>query len=239
MNPFDWKFAKAMSSSYFPSSCQRYSAWILSAKVAALGEGTSRFKVGDRVMTMSARLGAYAEYIVVDESILPSVPPSLSNVNAATLPIPALTAWQALHTHEVIRPGATVLIHGASGIVGAFAVQFAKAEGAKVIGTASGKNRGYVMSLGADGFIDYEQESFEEHVKDVDLVLDFALIGGSMNTTERSWGVLKANGAIVSVGDPTVAQKAPKGLYAYFPTIKPDASQLEAIDESLALRELK
>jgi NADPH:quinone reductase-like Zn-dependent oxidoreductase len=132
----------------------------------------SRFQVGDRVMSLSQSMGAYAEHIVVDEKILAYAPKSLKDVAAPTLPIPALTAWGALH------PGIKALIHGASGNCGAFAVQFANAAGAKVVGTASGKNREYVLGSGADEFIDYQTEQFEERTKDIDLVLAFFLVGG-------------------------------------------------------------
>lgn len=224
-----------MSEISFPSNCRRY----LVGTVAALGDGLSRFEVGDRVMTISTSLGAYAEHIVVDEKILARVPTALGDMDAATLPIPALTAWQSLHAAGDVRPGMRILIHGASGTVGAFAVQFAKAEGATVIGTASAKNRDYVLGLGADVFIDYQAETFEDRVKDIDLVLDYVLIGGSRNTTDRSWGVLKPNGAIVTVADPAIMGKIPAGYRGFFPSIEGDATSLETIAEQLATGKIR
>lgn len=229
MNPFDWKIREGYVRDIIPLQLPTILRVDFSGTVVGLGENASRFKVGDRVMTMSNSLGAFAEYITVDESILARVPAGLSDILAPTIPIPAMTACQSLHTAGEPRPGMKILIHGASGIVEAFAVQFAKLQGAVVIGTASAKNRDYVMSLGADEFVDYETENFEEKVKDIDLVLDYVLVGGTRNTTDRSWGVLKPNGAIVSVADPSILGKVPKGLRGFFPQIGPNATSLEAV----------
>lgn len=239
MNPFDWKVREGYVKDLMPLQLPATLGVDFVGTVVALGENASRLKVGDRVMTMSTSLGAYAEHIAVNEDILARVPDALDDVGASTLPIPALTAWQSLHTAGEIRPGIKILIHGASGIVGAFAIQFAKAEGATVIGTASGKNRDYVLGLGADEFVDYQTEEFEKRVKDVDLVLDYVLLGGARNTTDRSWGVLKPNGAIVSVADPAVTSKTPVGLRGFFPNIQPDTSRMEAIAEDLAAGKIK
>lgn len=234
MNPFDWKIREGYVKEVLPLQLPATLGVDFVGTVAALGEGASRFKIGDRVMTMSTSLGAFAEHVAVDESILARVPNKLDDTSAATLPIPGLTAWQSLHTAGKPFPGMKILIHGASGITGAFAVQFAKLAGATVIGTASAKNRNYVLSLGADEFIDYQTEKFEDRVKDIDLVLDYVLVGGSGNTTDRSWSVLKPNGAIVSVADPTILDKIPQGFRGFFPSIQPDAARLEEIAQHLA-----
>lgn len=239
MNPFDWKIREGHVRDFVPLQLPTVLGVDFVGTVAALGDGLSRFKVGDRVMTISTSLGAYAEHIVVDEKILARVPTALGDMDAATLPIPALTAWQSLHAAGDVRPGMRILIHGASGTVGAFAVQFAKAEGATVIGTASAKNRDYVLGLGADVFIDYQAETFEDRVKDIDLVLDYVLIGGSRNTTDRSWGVLKPNGAIVTVADPAIMGKIPAGYRGFFPSIEADATSLETIAEQLATGKIR
>lgn len=241
MNPFDWKIREGHVRDHDgnPLALPLILGVDFVGTVTALGQGASRLAVGDRVMTMSRNLGAFAEHIAVDEAILARVPPALSDVNAATLPIPALTAWQSLHAAGEPRPGMRILIHGASGTVGAFAVQFAKAAGATVIGTASAKNRDYVMSLGVDEFIDYRTEAFEDRTRDIDLVLDYVLVGGDRNTTDRSWGVLKPGGAIVSVADPTIGAKIPDGYRGFFPMIVPDAARLEAIAEQLASGSLR
>nr|POE63599.1 quinone oxidoreductase [Quercus suber] len=233
MNPFDWKIREGYVKERLPLKLPAILGVDFVGRVVALGEAASRFKVGDRVMTMSRSLGAYAEHIAIDESILARVPEALSDADAATIPIPGLSAWQTVHAAGPLHAGMKVLIHGASGTVGAFAVQFAKAAGAKVFGTASGKNRQYVLGLGADEFIDYQTEKFEDRVQDVDLILDYVLLGGSNNTTDRSWSMLKPNGALVSVADPSTAFKAPEGLKGLFPQIYPDVSQMEEIAEKL------
>ena len=234
VNPFDWKIREGWVKDEMPLPLPYVLGVDFAGTVVALGAGASRFEVGDRVMTMSNSLGAFAEHIVVDEATLARVPGSLSDYEAATLPIPGITAWRSLHEAGELKSGAKVLIHGASGTSGSLAVQFAKAEGAYVIGTASAKNRDYVMSLGADEFIDYQTERFEDRVKDIDLVLDYVLVGGEMSTTDRSWSVLKPDGAIVTVADPSILGRIPEGRRAFFPVIVADADLLRSIGEKRA-----
>jgi NADPH:quinone reductase-like Zn-dependent oxidoreductase len=241
VNPFDWKLREGYLKDLVPLQLPAILGVDVVGTVSALGEGSQRFKVGDRVMTMSRALGAHAEFIAVDEAILARVPESLSNAEAATLPIPTLTAWTVLKAGGEVRPRMKVLIHGASGVTGAFAVQYAKAAGAEVIGTASGKNRDYVLGLGADQFIDYENEKFEEQVKDVDFVFDFVLIGGDRNTTSRSYDVLKPNGAFVTVADPMSVMngKIPEGKRGFFPQVVPDPAILERLAQEVADKKIK
>jgi NADPH:quinone reductase-like Zn-dependent oxidoreductase len=239
MNPFDWKIREGYVKDFVPLQLPAILGVDFVGTVVDCGEGASRFKKGDRVMTMSTKLGAFAEHIAVDESILARVPDGLDDASAATLPIPALTAWQALHAAGEIRRDMRILIQGASGLVGAFAIQFAKMEGAIVIGTASAKNRQYVMDLGADEFIDYQTEKFEERAKDIDLILDCILMGNDRQTTDRSWSVLKPNGAIVSVSDPTIMSKIPPGFRGYFPDIQLDAARLESIAKQVEAGQIK
>lgn len=239
INPFDWKIREGFVKDEMPLPLPYVLGVDFSGTVAALGEGASRFKVGDRVMTMSNALGAFAEHIVVDEATLARVPDSLSDYEAATLPIPGITAWRSVHEAGELKPGSRVLIHGASGTSGSLAVQFAKAEGAYVIGTASAKNRDYVLSLGADEFIDYQTERFEDRAKDIDLVLDYVLVGGDMSTTDRSWSVLKPDGAIVTVADPSILGRVPEGRRAFFPHIVADADLLQSIGQKRASGQIK
>ena len=239
MNPFDWKIREGYVRDQLPLQLPATLGVDFFGTVVALGEGCSRLKVGDRVMTMSTSLGAFAEHIAVAEDILARVPATLDDASAATLPIPALSAWQALHTAGEIRSDMTILIHGASGTVGAFAVQFANAAGARVIATASGKNREFVIGLGADTFINYKTDNLEQLTKDVDLVLDFILVGGNKNAMNRSWSVLKSGGAIVSLADPNILRLIPTGIRGFFPSIQPDADLLEAIADQLATGKVK
>lgn len=139
-----------------------------------------------------------------------------------------MTAWQALFDVAGVSPGQTVLIHAASGGVGIFAVQLAKLKGAKVIGTASANNLELVKELGADEVIDYKTTKFEDVVSNVDMVLD--TIGG--DTRERSWGVIKPNGILVSLISslpPSQATALEKGVRAVGLVMQPQASQLTEI----------
>lgn len=164
--------------------------------VDEVGQGVDAFHPGDAVYAKSNMgQGGYAEFTVVNASQAARKPDSLSFVEAAAVPTAGLTAWQALFDTAGLQNGQTVLIHGAAGGVGNFAVQFAKWKGARVIGTASGDHVQFLKELGADEVIDYKQQRFEDVVHDVDVVLD--TIGG--DTLERSWGVLKRGGFLVTL----------------------------------------
>ncbi|SAI23660.1 NADPH quinone oxidoreductase [Bordetella ansorpii] len=170
--------------------------------------------------------GAYAEFALVPREALAPKPQSLDLVEAAAVPLAALTAWQGLFEHGRLEPGQTVLIHAASGGVGHFAVQFAKARGAQVIATASGEAGEFVRSLGADMVIDYRKEAFERQTPPVDLVFD--LVGGE--TQERSWAVLKDGGAFVStVAEPSADKAAARRIRAIRYTAQPDGAELALI----------
>jgi NADPH:quinone reductase-like Zn-dependent oxidoreductase len=238
INPFDWKVRNGYVKDFIPLDLPTVMGFDLVGRVKELGPEVSRLAVGDRVMTMSTHFGAFAEHIAVDENILARLTDNLSDLDAATLPTPGMSAWTAVKQAGPIAPGAKVLIHGSSGVVGAIAIQLAKEAGAYVIGTASAKNRDFVMSLGADECIDYTTERFEDRVKDIDVVLDFVLVAGMGNTVMRSWAVLRAGGTIVSLVDPSVLN-VPDGFNGYFPDVSPDAAVLEDFANRLASGKLK
>ena len=145
----------------------------VSGVVEAVGRGVSAVDVGDEVIALLDRdHGGYAEFVVARSDAVAPKPATIDHVHAAAIPLAAITAWQGLFDHGDLRRGQRVLIHGASGGVGHFAVQFAKNRGAFVIATARGEDADFLTSLGADEAIDYRNERFEERVKDVDLVLD-------------------------------------------------------------------
>lgn len=149
--------------------------WDVAGIVTETGKDVRDFKKGDEVFGLVKFPGngkGYAEYVTAPADQLALKPSSISFEEAATATLAALTAWQSLVTYGKVQKGEKVLIHAASGGVGHYAVQIAKYLGAYVIGTASGVNREFVLSLGADEFIDYTKEKFEEKVKDADLVLD-------------------------------------------------------------------
>src|SRR5262245_12229065 len=168
-----------------------------SGEIAALGAGVSDVGVGDLVYGLNDwyRDGASAEYCVGRVADFARKPSSVDHVHAAATPISALTAWQGLVERASLAAGQRVLIHGAAGVVGTFAVQLARWRGAQVIGTASAANLDFVRSLGAHEVIDYRAERFEDVARDVDVVFD--TVGGE--TLERSWGVLKPGGRLVTI----------------------------------------
>jgi NADPH:quinone reductase-like Zn-dependent oxidoreductase len=173
----------------------------LSGTVESAGAGVDAFSDGDALYAMLGGIdrGSYAEYVLVRPNEAAPRPARLSHIEAAAVPLAALTAWQGLFDHGHLEDGQTVLIHGGSGGVGHFAIQFAKVKGATVFTTVSAQNLDFVGELGADCGINYESQRFEEIARDVDLVLDLA--GGA--TQERSWSVLKPGGVLVSaLGEP-------------------------------------
>ena len=185
-------------------------------------------KVGDPVFGMlDYDRGAYAQYAPASRRELAFRPKGLPEAEAACLGVAALTAWQGLFDHGRLRKGQRVLIHGAAGGVGHFAVQFAKIRGATVIATAGAKDLAWVRKLGADQVIDYKAKRFEEEIEDIDLVLD--LIGGE--TQERSWSVLKKRGGtlVSTLEQPSAALARKHHAKGMRMVVKVDRGQLAEI----------
>jgi NADPH:quinone reductase-like Zn-dependent oxidoreductase len=168
----------------------------LAGIVAAVGPGVTSFHVGDAVfgVTNAQFTGAYAQFALAEASMIAIKPLSLSDIDAASFPVVASTAWQMLFDHGKLTAGKTVLIHGAAGNVGAYAVQFAKQAGAEVIATVYARDMEYVRSLGVHRVIDVQTERFDAVVKHADVVLD--TLGGE--TLARSFAVVKPGGVLVS-----------------------------------------
>jgi NADPH:quinone reductase-like Zn-dependent oxidoreductase len=228
VNPVDWKVRAGHTREWLQHRLPLIPGWDVSGVVEAVGPDVSGLKAGDEVFGMLdlTRDGAYAEYAVARASDMARKPASVSHIHAASLPIAALTAWQALFDVARLAPGQTVLIHGAAGGVGHFAVQFAKWKGAQVIVTASARNTGFVRELGADRVIDYQTTRFEEAVNGVDVVLD--TIGG--DTQQRSWQVLKKGGVLVStLGIATPQAARDFGVRGEEMFVRADAGQLGQI----------
>src|ERR1700758_4310461 len=167
VNPLDWKTRAGYLKDFFPHTMPFIPGWDGSGIVEAVGSGVTQFKQGDEVYAKTNRDGTYAEYAIVTEPEAALKPKSVDHVQAAAIPVVALTAWQALFEKAQLAAGQKVLIHGAAGGVGSFAVQFAKWKGAHVIGTASAKNQAFLRELGTDEPIDYEKTPFEDVVHDV------------------------------------------------------------------------
>lgn len=191
VNPIDWKIRRGYMALPLPMTVGSDVAGV----VDAVGQGVDSFQPEDEVFgKASAGQGGYAEYTVVNSTQIAQKPKSIGFIESAAIPTAGLAAWQSLFDIAGLERGQTVLIHGAAGGVGSFAVQFAKWKGAYVIGTASSKNAEFLKGIGCDEVIDYRNQQFEEIVSNLDVVLD--TIGG--DTLERSWGVLKPRGFLVT-----------------------------------------
>jgi len=195
VNPVDFK----IRSGKYPLVKEDQLPKVLGRDVAGIvehvGAQVKGFEKGDAVYAMLGReVGGYAEYAIANECEAAPKPHALCFVEAAAVPLAALTAWQGLFDHGGLKPGQRVLIHGGAGGVGHFAIQFAKAKGAWVATTVSADDIAMAKQLGADLAIDYKHDKFEERVSDIDLVFD--LIAGE--TQKRSWAVLKNDGAMIS-----------------------------------------
>ncbi len=210
----------------------------LSGTVAAVGSGVSDMAVGDEVfgVTNPQFVGAYAEYAVASAGMLAKKPSSLSYTEAASVPVVAVTAWQGLFEHARLEAGQTVVIHGAAGNVGAYAVQLAYRAGLRSIATAGAKDIEYVRSLGADKVLDYHTQRFEDAVKDADAVLD--LVGGE--TQARSFQVLRPGGKLISaVSQPDQQRARDHGVTAAFFLVDVTSQRLRTIAELIDRGELK
>ena len=234
VNPVDWKVREGYLQQTIPYALPMIPGWDLSGTVERLGPGVGEFAVGDEVYARAdiARNGAYAEYIVVRAKELARKPRSIDHIHAAAVPLAALTAWQALVEAPApsssigLAQGQTVLIHGAAGGVGTFAVQLAKWRGAKVIATGSARNESFLRELGADDFVDYTKQRFEDVVYDVDAVLDTV----GLDTQLRSWRVLKPGGVLASlISPPSEAAAKAHGARAVFVDVQTVVAQLDEI----------
>lgn len=188
----------------------------LSGIVEAIGEEVSRFKAWRRSIRGNERAiqRGYSEYALSWARMMAQKPKTLNFIEAASAPVVTVTAWQMLFDYAHVTAGQTVLIHGAAGNVGAYAVQLAKQAGLRVVATAASAELDYVRSLGAERVVDYKRERFEESLTGVDVVLD--TVGG--DTQQRSLRVLKPGGILVSVVSPVpeTTQKRYGVRAAYF-----------------------
>lgn len=226
VNPVDWKIRSGQSrkaEQQMPLTLGRD----VSGVVEAVGRGVAGFKLGDEVYAfLGSHSGGYAEYALAEEREVALKPRSLDHVHAAAVPLAATTAWQALFEHGDLQPGQRLLIHGAAGGVGHYALQFAKAKGASVIATGRSEDMSLLRALGADEVIDYRKARFEERARDIDFVLD--LVGGE--TQERSWECLKDGGTLISTLEQPSQEKAEAHhARATAMVVEPKAEQLREI----------
>ena len=228
VNPVDWKIREGLGKEWFGHQLPFIPGCDLAGVVESVGPKVKGLHPGDSVygFVNLKRCGAYAEFALATEGEVIRKPESLDFVQAAAVPVAALTSWQALFDIAQLAAGQKVLVHGAAGGVGSMAVQLAKAKGAWVAGTASARNAQFLRELGVDQVIDYQAVRFEETVRDLDMVLD--TMGG--DTQARSFGVLKKGGVLVStVSDPSEALCAKFGVQGVRFMVQPSAAQLAEI----------
>jgi NADPH:quinone reductase-like Zn-dependent oxidoreductase len=196
----------------------------VSGVVAALGYGTSGLSVGDEVFGLTDwyRDGAAAGYVAVEARNLAAKPSSVDHLQAAAVPLAGLTAWQALFDHGHLQAGQTVLVQGAAGGVGTFAVQLAHAAGAQVLAAGRAPDAALLAGLGADQVIDLDRQRMEDAVDRVDLVLD--LVGGEL--ASRSWPLVRPGGVLVTVVGGTPAGTPRPDVRWVFFVVEADRAQL-------------
>jgi NADPH:quinone reductase-like Zn-dependent oxidoreductase len=228
VNPVDWKIRDGLVRKRFSPQLPLIPGGDLSGEVAAVGAGIGGFGVGEPVFAMIGLWGAYSEYVAFNAALAARKPAGIEHIQAASVPIVGLTAWQALHEHGALRRGQRVLVLAAAGGVGGFAVQFARAAGAHVIASASAKNADYILGLGADEVLDYRTDSAARYAGSIDLIVDLA--GGDASI--RSLELLKPDGALVAVAAPSEALKergAKLGRRVLALQGRPDGAQLSQI----------
>ncbi len=253
VNPADWKNRQGMLEQYRPYFFPYIIGFDAAGVVAAVGEGVTQFSVGDRVFTPTNHgqggQGSYAEYAVANVDRVALIPNGMRFDQAAALPVAALTAWQGLFVNADLQAGQLVMVHGGSGGLGSFAVQFARWKGARVAATCSTPNVDYLKSLGVDRVIDYKTENVMEAVREwAPEGLDYLMDAVGVSTLPAGLDLVKAGGTFVSIptlvddGDipAAAAAGAAKGVNRVFSTMNDIncAPMLEQIADLLVTGEL-
>jgi len=238
VNPVDAAARSEKYAKFFGITVPFIPGYDIAGVVEKAGAKVTKFKAGDSVYAYIGlgEGGGYAQYAVVTEQEAAPKPKSLTYESAAAVPVVALTAWQALIDTAKLSAGQTVLIHGGSGGVGSFAIQIAKASGAKVIATASTANQDFLKQLGADVAIDYTKQKFEDVAKGVDVVLDSV----GKDTLARSYGVVKKGGFVVTlVARIDEAELAKHGIRGASLSVEPDSNELAEIGKLIDQGKIK
>jgi NADPH:quinone reductase-like Zn-dependent oxidoreductase len=238
VNPVDEAARSQKFAQFFNIELPAIPGYDIAGAVEKTGAKIGKFKTGDAIYAYLAlnKGGGYAEYAVATEGEAAFKPKSLTYTEAAAVSLVSLTAWQALIDTAKLRAGQTVLIHGGSGGVGSFAIQIAKAHGARVIATASTSNQSFLKELGADVTIDYTKQKFEDIAKDVDVVLDSV----GKDTLTRSYGVVKKGGFVVTlVARIDQAELDKHGIRGASLSVKPDSNELVEIGKLIDEKKIK
>lgn len=236
VNHIDYEKASGAMKQVFPLEFPWIPGYDFAGLIEAVGEQVKNVAVGDEVYGTSTQSGTYADYLVIHPEQIARKPSTLSFIEAASVPVSAETAWQVLFEHARLSSGQTVLIHGGGGAVGTYAVQLAHQAGATVIVTASAKTKDSLALLGADQIIDYQSKPFETLVSGVDAVID--LVGGAMQ--QRSYGVIKEGGYLVSINQPVSPERAAQyGIHAVFAELHPTREGLSRIAQQIDAGQLR
>ena len=236
VNPVDALIRTGKYAKFFGTTLPLIPGYDIAGIVEKTGAKITKLKAGDSIYAYVLWGGGYAECAVATEGEATAKPKSLNYIEAAAVPLVALTAWQALIDTAKLSAGQTVLIHGGSGGVGSMAIQIAKARGAKVIATASTSNQELLKQLGADVAIDYTKTKFEDVAKDVDVVLDSV----GKDTLARSYGVVRKGGIIATlVAEPDQAELDKHGIRGAAISVKPNASELAEITKLIQEKKIK
>ncbi|MCG8425019.1 MAG: NADP-dependent oxidoreductase [Proteobacteria bacterium] len=208
VNPIDWKIRNGMLKRLIPYQFPLILGNDLAGVVAGKGDEVSEFEVGDEVYARpdKLRIGTFAEFIAVRADEVAKKPRNLSLVEASSLPLVGLTAWQAMIDIAGVEPGHKVLIQAGAGGVGTFAIQLARHLGAHVATTASEPKHALLRELGADQVIDYRSRDFAEVLSDYHMVFD--MLGGE--ALKKAFAVIRPGGTVVSitgVPDPQFARE--------------------------------
>ncbi len=226
VNPADWKIREGYMKDYLPLDLPAVAGIDFSGTVVEIGSEVEGFEPGQAVF--GAASATYAEYVAVAESAVTRKPASISHTVAATVPVGALTAWKMV-ADSGIKSGQTVVVQGAAGGVGLFAVQFALLKGATVIGVASSANIDFVNSLGAQRVVDYTKGAVTSEVRDADVVLD--TVGGSV--LDSSYGLLRKGGVLATVAGSPSEEKAKQHHVKALRSGRAEAESLAAIAKLL------
>jgi NADPH:quinone reductase-like Zn-dependent oxidoreductase len=236
VNPADPLIVSGKYAREFGTHLPLIPGYDMAGVVEKIGAKITKLKVGDPVYAYLLWGGGWAEHAVTNEGEAAIKPKSLTMTEAAAVPLAALTAWQALVDTAQLHAGQTVLIHGGSGGVGSFAIQIAKARGARVLATASTANQDLLKQLGADVAIDYTATKFEDVAKDVDVVLDPV----GKDTLARSYGVVKKRGIVVTiVSRPDQAELDKRGIRGASLSSHPNANELAEITKLIDEKKIR
>ena len=227
VNPVDWKIRSGAARAALTDPLPVALGGDIAGVIEEVGEGVSGWSVGDEVFAEIGLWGGYVEYILLDAGIVARKPKNLDFVEAASLPLVALTALQGFNADGRDLAGLKVLVHNAAGGVGSVAVQIAKALGATVIGTASDKNADFVRGLGADQVVDFRVTPISEHARDIDILMD--LVGNP--DAMAIWALVKPKGSVIRIagGADAPPEAEADGIRALKVRVAPDGPSLARI----------